>query len=386
MKPLIKWPGGKSGEIKYIKPMLPPYNRYIEPFFGGGALFFDLEPGTAVINDISEELTMLYAFLKDDKQKTNLKRELGCYVKYWDRISTYMKKFGNTIITIYEKYRHNKISDRQFEDAIKNLFKKRIVPFNGLFEEKFCINQESLLRNIEKNVISKLKRIKKKIDVRNGFTREMIIKNIETAFRSGFYMHFRDIMNKAKKGELKISGAKRIANYYFVREFCYGSMFRFNEKGEFNIPYGGIAYNTKDFESKVSVLFSDRVRRLFRNAAIERIDFEKLLKKHKPKAGDFVFLDPPYDTEFSDYEENPFTRQDQERLAKCVFNLEAKFILIIKETPFIRQLYDNEKFRKRGIKIRSFDKTYAYNMKSRNEREAKHLIIHNLRELLQARL
>ena len=48
MRPIIKWPGGKSGEIAEIEPLIPSYNRYIEPFFGGGALFFHLAPEAAV--------------------------------------------------------------------------------------------------------------------------------------------------------------------------------------------------------------------------------------------------------------------------------------------------------------------------------------------------
>ena len=53
MNSLIKWPGGKSGEIDKIIPYVPKYKRYVEPFFGGGALFFHLNPKSAVINDIS---------------------------------------------------------------------------------------------------------------------------------------------------------------------------------------------------------------------------------------------------------------------------------------------------------------------------------------------
>ena len=43
MNPLIKWPGGKSSEIKQIKHLIPEFNRYVEPFFGGGALYFYLK-------------------------------------------------------------------------------------------------------------------------------------------------------------------------------------------------------------------------------------------------------------------------------------------------------------------------------------------------------
>ena len=69
MNPLIKWPGGKSSEIKQIKHLIPEFNRYVEPFFGGGALYFYLKPQNAAINDISETLMDYYSLLKiQDKQ------------------------------------------------------------------------------------------------------------------------------------------------------------------------------------------------------------------------------------------------------------------------------------------------------------------------------
>ena len=77
MRPIIKWPGGKSGEIAEIEPLIPSYNRYIEPFFGGGALFFHLAPEAAVINDISESLMQYYKLIKAQDKK--LYELLVCY-------------------------------------------------------------------------------------------------------------------------------------------------------------------------------------------------------------------------------------------------------------------------------------------------------------------
>ncbi|MFH1210250.1 MAG: DNA adenine methylase [archaeon] len=374
MRPLIKWAGGKSNEIKYVEKIIPSFDTYIEPFFGGGALFFDLEPKKAVINDISKELILFYKLIKNNKNKEKLKKELFKYVEYWERIDIYMKHFGNDFINLYNQYKHNKINEQEFNNQIELLFEKKIIPFNGLFSKKFCINQEGLLKEIKKNVISKLIRTKNDIDIKNHFSDLEIKKNIESAFRSGFYMHFRNIMNKEKRNELKITKEKKIANYYFIREFCYGGMFRFNSSGDFNVPYGGIAYNTKDFRKKVDYIFSDSISNIFKNVKIENVDFEKLLKKCKPNKDDFIFLDPPYDTEFSEYEENPFNKKDQERLAKTLINLKAKWILIIKETPFILNLYKN----KNNIKISEFNKEYRFNIRDRNARDVRHLIIHNL--------
>lgn len=61
MKPMIKYRGGKSKEIKHFLEHIPEYHgRYIEPFLGGGALFFYLEPQNAIINDINAQLIGFY--------------------------------------------------------------------------------------------------------------------------------------------------------------------------------------------------------------------------------------------------------------------------------------------------------------------------------------
>lgn len=373
MKPLIKWAGGKSNEIRYIKKMIPKFDRYIEPFFGGGALFFDLEPKKAIINDISFELIELYRLIKDNRFRNRFKKEMYNYVEAWERINDYIETFGNNFINLYKEYRAGLITIEKFEEKINKLFLDKIIPFNGLFKEKFCIDQGDLLEKITNNLILKLKRTKEKIDTNNNFSDIEIMKNVESAFRSGFYIHFRKIMNLAKTKKINISNEKRIANWYFIREFCYGGMFRFNSSGEFNVPYGGIGYNKKDFRGKVDNLFSKQVVNLMINTKIENKDFEIILNSNLTK-DDFIFLDPPYDSEFSDYEENSFTKKDQERLSKTLINLKAKWILIIKETPFIFNLYNNKK----GVKISKFDKNYSFQIRSRINTKVKHLIIHNL--------
>lgn len=66
MRPMIKYRGGKSKEIPHFLQHLPDYHgRYIEPFFGGGALFFHLEPQNAIINDINSQLIGFYRGIAD---------------------------------------------------------------------------------------------------------------------------------------------------------------------------------------------------------------------------------------------------------------------------------------------------------------------------------
>ena len=65
MNPMIKYRGGKTKEVgHFIKHMPKEYNRYVEPFLGGGALFFYLEPEQAIINDVNSRLFMFYNEMK----------------------------------------------------------------------------------------------------------------------------------------------------------------------------------------------------------------------------------------------------------------------------------------------------------------------------------
>ena len=65
MKPMLKYRGGKSKEIKfYEKYFRIEYDRYFEPFFGGGATYFYFEPNKAVINDLNNKLISFYNDVK----------------------------------------------------------------------------------------------------------------------------------------------------------------------------------------------------------------------------------------------------------------------------------------------------------------------------------
>ena len=63
MKPLITWPGGKADEVDVIRQHMPPadeFETYVEPFFGGGALFFATEPRKAALGDTHADLVHFY--------------------------------------------------------------------------------------------------------------------------------------------------------------------------------------------------------------------------------------------------------------------------------------------------------------------------------------
>ena len=64
-EPILKWAGGKRQLLPDLLPLVPNYRgKYIEPFFGGGALFFALSPEKAVLADCNEELIAMYKTIR----------------------------------------------------------------------------------------------------------------------------------------------------------------------------------------------------------------------------------------------------------------------------------------------------------------------------------
>lgn len=149
-------------------------------------------------------------------------------------------------------------------------------------------------------------------------------------------------------------------------------MYRYNKEDKFNVPYGGIGYNIK-LKKKINYLKSIELINHLNNTEIFNLDFEDFFNINKPLKNDFIFLDPPYDSEFSTYAKNEFTQEDQKRLAKYLLEkCEAKWMLVIKNTDFIFELYN-----KPNINISDFDKQYLVSFKNRNDKTAKHLLIKN---------
>lgn len=83
-----------------------------------------------------------------------------------------------------------------------------------------------------------------KIEIERGIlSNEDVQKNIETALMSGLYTYFRFLFNDRKLA--KEINPLHTAFFIFLRFYAYSGMFRYNAKGEFNVPYGGMSYNKK---------------------------------------------------------------------------------------------------------------------------------------------
>ena len=90
MKTILKWTGGKTNELPFIKEYLPKdYNKYIEPFLGGGAVFFDLENSLNIVNDFNKELVLFYKNIKNDKFYSFFKDNLTQYQNILNAFNKY---------------------------------------------------------------------------------------------------------------------------------------------------------------------------------------------------------------------------------------------------------------------------------------------------------
>lgn len=349
LKPFLKWAGGKSSELPIINKNLPcEFNNFYEPFVGGGAVYWSIEASNYYINDKSANLINLY------KSSTNPSMKFIKLIKnsdlVWKNIDRYCKDNTFNLLKSY-----NEASIIDFSEVYNNV------------KKSFSWNHEWFVENSNKSISTKLLRMKKLEKKYSNLSNTDIISNIEGAIKSAMYFYFRKIFNSS----LDKSNDEQAFLFFVMREYSYASMFRHNAKGEFNVPYGGVSYNNKLFEKKLTQINSLETQNKLSATDIYCNDFEEFLLKTNPKKSDFIFIDPPYDTEFSTYDQNVFSLDEQVRLANYLKNnCSANFMIIIKNTDFIYNLYKN-------FNINCFDKIYMWNIKDRNDRKTEHLMITN---------
>ena len=116
-KPILKWAGGKTQMLGDLIPKVPTsYGRYIEPFFGGGAMFFALQPENAVVADSNPELINMYRQVSD----------------HVDDVINYLKEYENTSEMFYAVRSLEWTSLPKAEAAARTIFLNKTC-FNGLY-------------------------------------------------------------------------------------------------------------------------------------------------------------------------------------------------------------------------------------------------------------
>ena len=238
--PFVKWAGGKRQLLGVLSGLMPEgsIKSYCEPFVGGGAMLFHLQPSIAYVNDINSELINVYSVIKNSVDELIIelsrfenKQEIFYEVRSWDR----------------DKFRYSSLSDIQ-----------------------------------------------------------------------------------------------RAARIIFLNRTCFNGLFRVNNAGEFNSPFG--YYRNPNI---VNAPVLKAVSHYLNSAEIHlsSVDYSEVLINLQK--GTFVYLDPPYDpvsdsASFTGYTKGGFSRNEQARLRECCDDLSRrgiKFMLSNSATDFIMDLY-----------------------------------------------
>ena len=282
MNPMLKYRGGKSREIPLFEKYIPSsFSTYIEPFLGGGAVFFHLEPERAIINDVNSRL-----------------------ISFYKCVQTEYVKMRTELDVIQEAYERNQADYK---------IRKAQSP-----EERVPNDNEALYYRIR--------------DMYNG--------KIESEYLDGVL-------------------------YFFINKTAYSGMIRYNNNGEYNVPFGRYPnLNTK--------LVTEEHSKLLQRAELMQQDYSKVFEL--AKTDDFMFLDPPYDCVFNDYGNidmmNGFDEEQHRRLAADFRNLSCRALMVIGKTPLTEELYGE------FIKDEYF-KNYAVNIRNRFKNDAKHIVVTN---------
>jgi DNA adenine methylase len=249
--PFMKWAGGKRQLLPQLSDLAPAkFERYFEPFIGGGALFFYLMShkkmsSAAYISDINPELINAYTAIRD-----------------------HCEALINLLV-------QHKI---EYDKAPKDHFYKLRDDYNN-----------NVLNRCSENVI------------------------------------------------------QRAAQLIALNKTAFNGLFRVNSKGEFNTPWG--KYENPTICDSTNL---QNISNILRNpkVTITVCDYKQMLLENA-KAGDFIYLDPPYHPEsqtadFTSYTPDKFTENDQKRLAevfKQLHEINCKVMLTNSNTPLIRDLY-----------------------------------------------
>ena len=156
---------------------------------------------------------------------------------------------------------------------------------------------------------------------------------IEMRYSEALYYSHRDRFNQLiRLGESNSSEAAQL--FYYLNRTCFNGLCRFNQSGEFNVPFGSFSRGVKyvaDFKG-----YSEP----FDGWTFTNLDFNDL--PIEPE--DFIYADPPYDVEFTAYSQGGFSWEDQERTARWLAAHPGPVVLCNQATPKIEELYKDHGF------------------------------------------
>lgn len=166
-----------------------------------------------------------------------------------------------------------------------------------------------------------------------------VLNHYETEHSEAFYYDIRN-KDRNKNSYNRLSCYTKAARTIYLNKACFNGLYRVNSKNEFNVPFGKkLKVNTYDGGNLITV--SNYLT--MNDIEILCVDFEDAVKD--AKKGDFVYFDPPYDSDtstFNNYTEDGFGKEEQRRLAKVFKELDAKGVYVMlsnHNTSLVNELY-----------------------------------------------
>jgi DNA adenine methylase len=243
-----------------------------------------------------------------------------------------------------------------FEKYFPTSYTRYIEVFLGGGAVFFYLNpQHSVINDIHPELITFYREIGK------GNGQQIYNFMEEHKNNSTTYYQVRDEM----KTDTDIDIAKR---FYYLRKTCFRGMLRYNKKGKFNIPFG--RYKSVNY----SDVNAQEYQKLLNRTIIENKSFEDIFEEYNSRRN-FMFLDPPYDSIFTDYGYCQYGKDEHTKLAELFKETKNKCMMIIGKTDFISELY-------KDYIVGEYEKKYRFKIHSGrvgNEINNKHLIITNYR-------
>ncbi len=143
-----------------------------------------------------------------------------------------------------------------------------------------------------------------------------------------------ELLEALLDGRLSAVGRAEAAGlFYYLNRTGYNGLCRFNSKGGFNVPFG--TYKTINYRTEFP-----EYKGAFKRWMFTCMDFEQL----ELEPADFIYADPPYDVEFTQYSKGGFGWGEQERAAEWLAKHKGPVVLSNQATPRIVKLYRALKF------------------------------------------
>jgi DNA adenine methylase len=359
LSPFLKWPGGKTLELQSIAAAAPALTgRLIDPFVGGGSVLLATPAEVpAQANDACRDLVEVYARAASGDRAFG--EAIDGLAEAWDGLADFDTAYADLAAAEAGPPNAAEVTIARQVERFSRALPRTGPGLSAAFGDRAAAELRGKFGRI------------RRLEARRGtLSKADLLANVEGAVRASLFMAVRARYNAAR-----LAGrwdATRAADFLFLREFAYAAMFRFNRRDEFNVPYGGISYNRKSLADKARLLFGEAMLARLATTEFHSQDFEPFLAGCDPAPDDFVFVDPPYDSDFSAYDNRSFGGADQVRLERALAHLRSSVMVVIKDAPAIRALYNPDRWN-----VTQAPKTYMWTIKSRNDRVATHLTITN---------